>query len=137
VRFWDSSAIIPLIVTQPRTPDALALLREDPELVVWWGTPVECASAIARLERDAHLRPRDARTARSRLRSVAAAWYEVRPTDRVRDQAERLLRLHTLRAADALQLAAAIEWAGEATAATFLTFDARLRDAADREGFRT
>jgi hypothetical protein len=60
----------------------------------------------------------------------------VQPGDLVREQALRLLRVHTLRAADALQLAAALEWAGAPTDADFVTFDDRLREAAVREGFK-
>jgi hypothetical protein len=48
VRFWDSSALVPLILREPRTDWAKRLLDEDGELVVWWGSAIECASAIAR-----------------------------------------------------------------------------------------
>jgi predicted nucleic acid-binding protein len=135
MRFWDSSAILPLCLTQPRSAEVREALRSDPELVVWWATRVECASAIARLERDGTLSARDVRQARTTLAAVAGAWYEVQPTDRVRQQAERLLRLHPLRAADALQLAAALEWAGLPVGTPFITFDQRLGEAAEREGF--
>ena len=49
----------------------------------------------------------------------------------------RVLRVHPLRAADALQLAAALEWSGGAASGMFITYDERLRDAASREGFTT
>lgn len=66
---------------------------------------------------------------------LRASWFEVQPGDAIREQALRLLRVHPLRAADALQLAAALEWAGTPTRAAFMTFDERLRSAAHREGF--
>ncbi len=105
-------------------------------MIVWWSSPVECASAFSRLARDGVL-VRDAEEgARDILSELQDAWYEVQPTDRVRAQAMRLLRLHPLRAADAVQLAAALEWAGTPPAGTLISFDERLREAARREGFR-
>ena len=55
---------------------------------------------------------------------------------RTRKSAIRILRVHPLRAADALQLAAAIA-AAEDNPATlpFVTFDDRLGQAAARDGF--
>lgn len=51
MRFWDSSAIIPLLVGETTTKAMQAIALEDPVLLVWWATQVECVSAIARLER--------------------------------------------------------------------------------------
>jgi predicted nucleic acid-binding protein len=118
------------------TERSRALHREDPELVTWWGSLVECASAIARVERDGGITVDDAQKARESLNLVHATWYEMQPGDAVRDQALRLLRLHPLRAADALQLGAALEWAGSPPSDGFVTFDERLRAAAQREGFQ-
>ena len=137
MRFWDASALVPLCLAQPRTADARRLQAQDPELVVWWGSTIECASAIARLHRDGVLTTADESTARELLTILRKSWFEVQPNDGVRDQALRLLRLHSLRAADALQLAAALEWAGAPPDGTLVTFDDRLRDAAQREGFST
>lgn len=135
MRFWDASAVVPLCLDQPATARAIDLHAEDPELVVWWGTPIECASAIARLHRDGHLSAADEARARSLLTSLRASWFEVQPGDAVREQALRILRLHALRAADALQLAAAIEWSGSPPVGQLVTFDERLAAAAQREGF--
>ena len=89
-------------------------------------------SAIRRRER-AGL---DVREAPGSLGRLASEWEEVQPGERIRVTAERLLAVHPLRAADALQLAAAMAWRGELTrAAGFVCFDERLRDAAAREGF--
>jgi len=135
VRFWDSSAIVPLILAQPRSAEAREWLDEDGEVVVWWTTPVECASAIARLHRDGQLTATDERAARELLDALQRSWYEIQPGTACVIRALRLLRLHPLRAADALQLAAAIEWAGSPPAGVLLTFDDRLQEAAGREGF--
>lgn len=132
MRFWDSSAIVPLLAPQPSTPAIEGLLAADAEMLVWWGTPVECVSALARLEREDSMALRDVGMALARLRVLAEAWHEVQPHARVRSRAERLLRVHPLRAADALQLAAAIEVAG-GSPAEFVCLDRRLGEAAARE----
>lgn len=135
MRFWDSSAIVPLCLDQPRTERARALYVEDSEMVVWWGTVIECSSAIARLHREGLLSAGDEEVARSLLGILADSWYEIQPGDAVREQAYRVLRLHPLRAADSLQLAAALEWAGSPPEGAFVSFDERLQAAAHREGF--
>ncbi|OGQ22163.1 MAG: hypothetical protein A2138_18280 [Deltaproteobacteria bacterium RBG_16_71_12] len=137
MRFWDSSALVPLMVRQAATTRVTALMRKDPEVLAWWGTRLECASAIARLERQGQLRPPAVVTAFQRLDAVVEGWHEVQPTDPVRETGRRLLRTHDLRAADALQLAAAVHAAeGSPTTLPFVCLDARLADAALREGFR-
>jgi predicted nucleic acid-binding protein len=137
VRFWDSSALVPLCLDQPRSAEARTLAGEDAEMVVWWGSAIECASAIARLYRENLLTAAQERAARALLAELGASWFEVQPGSSLRDQAMRVLRLHPLRAADALQLAAALEWSGPAAGGVFVSFDDRLRSAAEREGFVT
>ena len=134
--FWDSSALVPLLAAEPSTPAVQAHYLRDPEVVVWWGSPVECASAIARLERDGALAPADASESFSRLDALAPSWMEIEPSDEVREAARRFLRVHPLRAAAALQLAAAFV-AAERRPSTlaFVTLDERLRAAAGKEGF--
>ena len=137
MRFWDSSAIIPLLVDEPASPGVRAEYGRDPDIVVWWATVVECVSALARLEREARLTAADLSEALARLDELALAWHEVQPIDRTRQLATRLLRTHDLRAADAFQLAAAISASEERAGSTILvTLDARLAAAAEREGFR-
>jgi predicted nucleic acid-binding protein len=113
-----------------------ALLEGDSQVVVWWGTSVECVSALARLEREGQLSARDFKMAQQRLRSLGELWSEIQPQAAVRARAEQLLRLHPLRAADALQLAAALTLAGEDRSGVgFVCFDEPLTRAAVREGF--
>lgn len=135
MRFWDSSAIVPLLLDESGREALLAMLESDPVMVVWWGTPVELVSALSRRERDGGL-PLAAVTASiDRLRALERAWHQVVPTDTLRGRAQRLLRVHPLRAADSLQLAAALSVAGEDPASvSFLSLDRRLADAARREG---
>lgn len=68
---------------------------------------------------------------------MSASWFEIQPGAALRDHAMRLLRLHPLRAADALQLAAATEFSGGGARGVFACYDDRLREAAEREGFVT
>jgi uncharacterized protein len=134
VRFWDSSALVPLCVAQPASERVQPLLREDPDVIVWWGSAVELASAVCRLQREGGLTPEGEELAFRALRILERSWHEVQPTEVVRRRAERLLRVHPLRAGDALQLAAALAWAGDPPEGTIATLDERLAEAARREG---
>jgi uncharacterized protein len=136
VRFWDSSAVVPLLVGEDSSAGLIKMLEDDPAMLVWWATPVECVSALARLERDGALDSPGVAEAVDRLDALELHWDEVQPVARLRSQAIRLLRVHPLRAADALQLAAAIVAAeDQPRTLTFLTLDDRLALAAQREGF--
>lgn len=136
MRFWDASAVVPLLVEEPSSGGLRKRLAEDREVLVWWGTPVECASALARREREGALTRAEVIRAEQRLRHLAGSWLEVLPTDSVRSTAHRLLRVHPLRAADALQLAAAVVAAEhEPASLEMLVLDDRLAEAAEREGF--
>lgn len=137
MKYWDASALIPLLVAEDASPRVDAVLREDPAAATWWGTPIECASALARLERDGALGADDVRAALERLRQGMLGWIEVPASGDVREQAMRLLRVHRLRAADAVHIAAAIVAADyQASSLEFVTLDARQAEAAEREGFR-
>ena len=137
MKFWDSSGIVPLLVQQLRSEDAARLFQADPELIVWWGARVECVSALARLEREGALEVSALSAALDRLQHLSVIWDEVQPTERLRSTAERLLRVHQLRAADSLQLAAMIEIGGDSQRdLDIVCFDERLAAAAVREGFR-
>jgi predicted nucleic acid-binding protein len=136
VRFWDSSAIVPLLVREPSSDAIMAAYRQDPEVVAWWATQVECVSALTRLERAGNLPGRSMSVALRRLDELARAWQEVLPHDQVRMTATRLLRVHPLRAGDAFQLGAALAVAeSHPETLPFVTLDDQLADAAEREGF--
>lgn len=136
MKFWDSSAIVPLLVGEATTGSMQTLASEDPLMLVWWGTPVECVSAISRLDRDGDLTSDGATAALQRLDALAGGWHEVQPVEAARIAARRLLRVHALGAADALQLAAAVVASeGHAASLEVVTLDDRLIDAARREGF--
>ena len=136
MKFWDASAIVPLLVSEPATRQMQALAGKDPAMLVWWASDVACASAIARLERDGVLAEPGVTQAFDRLKQLAAAWHEVDPSDPVRETAVRFLRVHPLRAPDALQLAAAFVAAERRPSSLeIVTLDDRLAGAARKEGF--
>ena len=136
MRFWDASAVVPLLVPQAASPAVGAILRRDAVMVAWWGTDVECASALARLEREGRLSSAAVTQALARLDRLRAAWHEVLPSEAVREQARRVLRAHPIRAADALQLAAAVVASGQRPSTLpVVCLDERLSEAARREGF--
>jgi predicted nucleic acid-binding protein len=135
VIFWDASAIVPLCLPQIATARAVAWLERDEAIAVWAWTPVECASAFARLEREQTYPGPVLALAASRLAELQAHWTEVDDIGSVRQRAMRCLRLHPLRAADAGQLAAALLLVERIdTSVPFATLDARLAEAARREG---
>lgn len=136
MRFWDTSAIVPLLLDEVSSTIARGSFARDPEMVVWWATSVECTAAIARAEREQRLDPLRTTDALAGLRLLHSGWLQVDATARLREFAERLTRIHPLRAADALQLAAATVAAeGQPASLPFVTLDDRLTVAADREGF--
>ena len=136
MKFWDASAIVPLLVAEESTRRLQALAAKDPAMLVWWGSSVECVSALARLERDGALKARAIMLALQRLRQLSAGWHGVDPSDEIRETAARFLRVHPLRAADALQLAAAFAAAERRPASLdIVTLDDRLANAARKEGF--
>jgi uncharacterized protein len=136
VKFWDASAIVPLLVAESATSSLQALARRDSDMLAWWGSQVECASVVARLERHAFLDRKAAAFAFDRLKQLANGWHEIEPSEIIRENAVRFLRVHPLRAADALQLAAAfLASERRPSSLEFVTLDDRLADAARKEGF--
>jgi predicted nucleic acid-binding protein len=133
--FWDSSALVPTCVHQSASPDADGLLRAFAP-VVWWAAYVELRSAISRLLRGREIGSSQANKARAFLNQLNSSWKVILPSDTLRDSACSLLDLYPLRAADALQLAAALTWCDNRPAGrTFLCGDKRLADAAESVGF--
>ena len=136
MKFWDASAVVPLLVAEKTTARLQEIAQRDPDMLAWWGSAVECASALARLERDAALDAKAAELAFRRLTQIADAWHEIEPSELVRENAIRFLRVHPLRAADALQLAAAfIAAERRPVSLQVVTLDERLDDAMRKEGF--
>jgi hypothetical protein len=136
VRFWDSSAVVPLLIEQPASPRSAAWATADVALVLWTLTPVEVVSAFRRLVREGTVKEDVAHRAETRLTQIVHDAHLVIDVDPVKELATRLLRLHVLRAFDAMQLGAALLWAeGHPRGRILHTLDHRLALAAQREGF--
>ena len=137
MRYWDTSALVPLVVAEAQTQRMRSLLEEDPHIVTWAWTAVEFASAVERRARQGELTREQRRDALSRFAELAAVWDEVTDVLAVRRHALAVLARHPLRAADAAQLGAALAVAAEqAPPLGFVCLDDRLLDAAEREGLR-
>lgn len=133
--FWDTSALVPLCVRQGTTTRAIALY-ESFEAVVWWATSVEIASALARLVRMKQLNSSDWAKAGRIATALADGWSVIQPSEAVRTKATELVDDYDLRAADALQLAAALAWCENIPQGrVFLTADQKLQEAALLSGF--
>ena len=135
MRFWDTSAIVPLLLREQSTARRREQLRNDPVMVVWWASAVECESAIARLQRHSAVSEHPAQLARRRLAQLSGQWRRVQPAEAVLSHAVRLLRAHPLKAADAIQLAAGLQVMEGDLPLEFVCNDSRLSEAARREGF--
>jgi uncharacterized protein len=136
VRFWVSSAVVPLLVRQPASTKADTWFAEDHEVAIWTLTPVEVTSALWRLVRENALSDDDAHSADNRSLELAAASHAIVDVESVKALGQRVLRVHPVRAADALQLGAALLWTGGRPQGRILhTLDERLALAARREGF--
>jgi predicted nucleic acid-binding protein len=135
--FWDSSALVPLCASQSTTRQAMDW-KAKYEIVIWWGTPVEIAAALARLLRMDFLDARGWSEAGELAQRLAGMWSVVEPSPTLRARATEIVEHYDLRAADALQLAVALPWCNEMPSGhRFLTVDKRLRDAATLSGFDT
>lgn len=136
MKFWDSSAVVPLLVEQEPSSRVANWATTDDAMVLWTLTPVEVVSALRRLVREKVLQEEVTRFAEARMEEIVRACHVVIDVEPVKALATRLLRLHPLRAFDALQLGAALHWAeGHPQGRTLHTLDSRLALAAQREGF--
>jgi predicted nucleic acid-binding protein len=136
VKFWDASAIVPLLVTEESTRRLQAVAAKDSAMLVWWRSAAKCISALVRLERDSALNSRAMTLALQGLQQLSAGGHEIDPSDEIRETAARFLRVHPLRAADGLQVAAAFVAAERRPASLeIVTLDDRLANAARKEGF--
>jgi hypothetical protein len=104
--------------------------------VIWWATPVEIASALARLLRTREISSSDCAKARQVAAALTEEWSVIQPSNALRSDAVELIERYDLKAADAMQLAAALNWCEDSPRGEiFLTADRRLREAAVLCGF--
>jgi hypothetical protein len=136
MKFWDSSAIVPLICREKASASMFRLYALDMDLLVWGFTRTEVLSALCKHARDGSLSRQGFAEAKAKLERLQADWTENVDYEGVRERAERLLGIHLLSAANALQLAAALVSVEEKTRGfRFVTLDEKLAEAASKEGF--
>jgi len=136
MKFWDSSAVVPLLVNEESTRRMRSLVGTGNDLTVWAMTPVETLSALWRRRRAGEVDAHGLAAASASLAELEGVWSVVVDLERVEQRARRLLGLHSLRAADALQLAAAlVACRDEVRLLPFVTLDERLAEAAMAQGF--
>ncbi|MGH7588322.1 MAG: type II toxin-antitoxin system VapC family toxin [Gemmatimonadota bacterium] len=132
--FWDASALVPLFLVQPVSAELERAIGETMPVAVWWGSVVECWSAFARVRREGVIKHDEEGEARQRFEEFRRRCDEVLPSDEVRRLAGTLLLRHPLRAADSLQLSAALIYAGTPATGEFYSLNERLKEAARLEG---
>ena len=138
MKFWDSSALVPLCLWEPETEKCRQWLEDDPEMLVWFLSVTEVYSAVHRKIRDGFISLSELPPIKQRISLLETSWSEVIQIEVVRQRSYRLLATHSLRAADALQLAAAlVAFEDHPEGNVFVTFDRQLAEAAQREGFIT
>lgn len=136
MKFWDSSAIVPLVVNEEETDYCLKTLSHDQEMLIWCLSRLEVMSALCRQVRDKTLSDTEFQKAKTRMNDLIERAYEVKAIEKVKQRALRLLEVHPLRAADACQLASALVASQEDPGRlTIVCFDQRLMKAAIKEGF--
>lgn len=137
MRFWDTSALVPMIVAEPASEFVGQLIKADSEVIVAWTAPIECASACVRRHREGAVSDANLAAALGRLRDLQGHWHIAEPTPALATLAERVVVRHALRAGDAIQLASAIAVGGAGVhSLEFVCFDKRLNLAAITEGLR-
>lgn len=134
--FWDSSALVPLCINEPRSILAGRIWKRFPEKIVWWETSVEISSALARLERENKISLSQRQKAEKRLETIEKIWKEIQPVARIKELARTFPALYALKAADSLQLAAAMVWCKEKPKnKNFISGDDKLLKAVEKVGF--
>ncbi len=134
--FWDSSALVPLCTNEPRSIPAGKLWKQFPEKFVWWETSVEISSALARLERENKISLPQRQKAEKRLEILEKVWTEIQPESRIKELARTFPSKYKMKAADSLQLAAALVWCKEQPKGKdFISGDEKLIKVAESIGF--
>jgi predicted nucleic acid-binding protein len=135
VAFWDTSVLVALCVDQTSTPRAI-WFEGKYRIAVWWATHVEIVSALAQLLRQRKITAAEYAHGKHQAEGMANLWRVIAPSAKIALDARAALERYPLRAADAMQLAAAMEWCeGQPKGNVFLTLDQRLREAASLAGF--
>jgi predicted nucleic acid-binding protein len=131
--YLDASALVKLFVPEPESDRLNRALVGTEDVILSDLALTEMASALGRRTREGALTPAESRRLYREAEKLAASCRRAELTPPVHRLAERLLltsRNVPLRALDALHVAMALD----AKAATLVTYDPRLRDAAASRG---
>jgi predicted nucleic acid-binding protein len=136
MRFWDSSALIPLLIREKSSEAMRAILIGDRHIAASVITPLEIESALWRRRHHGDFDTEQHSVAEETFAELTHSWSEIGDIIIVRGIALDLLSRHALRAGDALQLATAIVAQGSnRVPLVFITLDLDLAIAARAEGF--
>lgn len=137
MRFWDSSALIPLMISEARSGDVERLLLEDADIVSAAIAPIEVTSAVWRRKHRNELTLDEIYQADRVFAELSRNWRSIEQYPDIVDRSLVLLSRHRLRTLDALQLATALVLVGNERSLPIVTLDQRLTTAARAEGFPT
>lgn len=136
MKFWDASAVVPLIVREEKTEYCVKKFRSDEDVLVWTLSKIEVLSALCRRFRENSLNEGAFELAKDRMNDFFDMVFEVVSISKVKERALRLLQVHPLKSADALQLAAVLVSTEEdPSRLPIICFEERLSRAARCEGF--
>ena len=135
MRFWDTSAIVALLVDEPHSEQLHDLLTVDLAIAASFITPVEIRSALMRRTYAKQLDAAGHDWASRLFAALSEDWIESDEYQPILAIALDLLTRHPLRAGDAIQLASALVVSGTPAALPFVTLDRDLGEAARKEGF--
>ena len=137
MRFWDTSALVPLLVAEQASEMVARTYREDRTVIVAWTTAIECVAAFARKRRENQISEGLLARILQRLEDFRVDWTVAEPTPQLVTLAQRAVARHGLHAADAIQLASAMGSSSfEGAQPDIVCLDRRLTQAAMAEGFR-
>ena len=135
MRFWDTSALIPLMLDEPESGRMRQLLAEDDSIATAAITPIEIASVLWRRRHAGRLRVDEHHEADVLFAELSARWNEVAYTSLTVETSLDVITRHPLRTLDAMQLAAAIVLIDAPLHIAFVTLDKNLAPAARAEAF--
>ena len=137
MRYFEASALVKRYVVERHSAEVRRQLVSDVPATSRL-SEVEVASALVRRSREGAFSIADRDRAIAALEADSASILVVELTPEITARARVLLQRHSLRAGDAIQLASCLYLRDQVgKEVPFIAFDARLQQAARREGLRT
>lgn len=138
IRYFETSALVKLLVVEPDSDLVHGLFRESSARAVHEIAYVEMHSALSRKARTDAVDPAVVSDIRDRIDSLWGLLDRVRVAWRLLQEAARLTADHPLPAYDSLHLASVLRLSANTGEEPFefVCFDTTLRRAAETEGIR-